>query len=114
MYQAEQVHLLTDKQFGSCKFKSAIYQCLKKQLFYDLIHFSRQLEALCSNNAKSCYDHIVLLVAALCLCCWVLGATSPTMFSMINTIYGMNHHIQTLVTPSIVQIAGYGVNQMWA
>jgi len=40
MYKAEQVHLLAEEQFGSCKFKLAIYQCLNKQLFYDLIHFS--------------------------------------------------------------------------
>jgi len=40
MYQVEQAHLLVDEQFGSCKFKLAIYQCLNKQLFYNLIHFS--------------------------------------------------------------------------
>jgi len=39
MYKAEQEHLLADEQFSSHKFKSAIYQCLNKQLFYDLIHF---------------------------------------------------------------------------
>jgi len=68
MYQAKQAHLLAEEQFGSRKFKSAIHQCLNKQLFYDIIRFKRQLAALCSNDAKSCYDWITLLAAALCLC----------------------------------------------
>jgi len=37
MYKAEQEHLLANEQFGSCKFKSVIYQCLNKHLFYDLV-----------------------------------------------------------------------------
>jgi len=40
MYQAEQVQLLAEEQFGSQKFKLAIYQCLNKQLFCNLIRFS--------------------------------------------------------------------------
>ena len=56
MYQAEQANLLAEEQFGSHKFKSAIHQCLNKQLFYDLVQFRRQPVALCSNDAKSCYD----------------------------------------------------------
>jgi len=36
MYKAEQEHLLADKQFGSCKFKAVIHQCLNKHLFYNL------------------------------------------------------------------------------
>jgi len=70
MYQAEQAHLLAHKQYGSCKFKSAIYQCLNKQLLYDVIQFKQWLAALCSNDAKSCYNCITLLVAALCLHCF--------------------------------------------
>jgi len=47
--------------------------------------------ALCSNNAKSCYDRIMLIVAALCLCC--LGADKANVQSMIGTIHGMRHHV---------------------
>jgi len=46
---------------------------------------------LCSNGAKSYYGRIVLLVAALCLYRW--GASKPSVFSIIHTIHGMNHHI---------------------
>jgi len=67
MYKAKQEHLLTDKQFGSCKFKPAIYQCLNKHLFYNLVRFKCNPAALCSNHAKSCYDWITLLAATPCL-----------------------------------------------
>jgi len=36
MYQAEQAYLLSKEQYGSRKFKAAIYQCMNKQLFYDM------------------------------------------------------------------------------
>ena len=48
--------------------------------------------AICSNDAKSCYDRIVLMVAALCLC--RLGAPKPAVQSMVTTIHGMQHHMR--------------------
>jgi len=56
MYQAEQAHLMVEERFGSRKFKSAIYQCLNKQLLYDLIQFWQTAATLCLNDMKSCYD----------------------------------------------------------
>jgi len=93
MYQAEQANLLAEEQFGSQKYKSAIHQCLKKQLFYDAVCFKQQPVALCSNDAKSCYDRITLLAAALCLC--HLGGSMNMINSMITTIHEMEHHIHT-------------------
>jgi len=93
MSQAEALHLLADEQYGSHKGHSAIVQCLNKCLWYDLILSTRTAVALCSNDAKS-YDHIVLLIMALCMC--HLGATKPSIFSLIDTLQGMNHHIQTI------------------
>jgi len=49
--------------------------------------------ALCSNDAKGCYDHIILIVAALCLC--RLGAPKTSVQSMVSTIHGMKHHVQS-------------------
>jgi len=49
--------------------------------------------ALCSNDAKSCYDCIVLIIAALCLC--RLGAPKPYVQSMVSTIHSMQHHVQS-------------------
>jgi len=75
------------------KKKSAIIQCLNKHLLYDLIRFRRSAAALCSNDAKSCYDRITLLAAVLCLC--RLGCSTPSVASMITTIHDMQHHIRT-------------------
>jgi len=91
MYQVEQENLMAAEQFGSCKFKSVIFQCLNKQLFYDLTQFHRIAAELCSNDAKSCYNHITLLAAVLCLC--RLSCPQPAVHSMITTIHEMHHHI---------------------
>ena len=126
MYQAEQENLMAAEQFGSRKFKSAIFQCLNKQLFYDLTRFRRAAAALCSNDAKSCYDRITLLAAVLCLC--RLGCPQPAVQSMITTIHEMNHHIRTTFGDSALSanrqtwqapIAGIGQGngagpQIWA
>jgi len=79
------------EQYGSCKEKAADIQCLNKRLLYDHARFTHEPLALCSNDAKSCYDRIVLIVAALCLC-W-LGAPKPYVQSMVSTIHGMQHHV---------------------
>jgi len=68
MKEAELGDLLTVEQYGSRCHKDAITQCLNKRLWYDYIRSTHQLAALCSNDAKSCYDRIVLLITALCMC----------------------------------------------
>jgi len=93
MFWVEQAHLLAPEQYGSWKYKLAIVQCLNKLFFYDFLQFHHQAAALCLNDAKSCYNHIMLLIAALCLC--QLGTSKPAIVSMINTLHDMEHHIQT-------------------
>jgi len=58
------------------------------------------MAALCSNNAKSCYDRIMLLAEALCLCRF--GSTLPMVASMITTLHKMEHHIQTKFRDSAI------------
>jgi len=73
------------------KKKSADIQCLNKRLLYDYSCYTHKPLALRSNDVKSCYDHIVLIITALCLCC--LGAPKTSVQSMVSTIHGMQHHI---------------------
>jgi len=80
MKEAELVNLLADKQ----RFKDTITQCLNKRLWYDFVWMQRQPAALCSNDANSCYDQIVLLIAALCMC--HMGASKPSVLSLLDTI----------------------------
>jgi len=49
--------------------------------------------ALCSNDAKSCYDRIVLIIVALCLC--HLGAPLKATESMISTLAQLWHHVRS-------------------
>ncbi len=94
MKEAERGDLLAVEQYGSHRYKDAITQCLNKRLWYDYIRSTRQPAALCSNDAKSCYDRIVLLIAALCMCRF--GASKPSVLSMLTTIRDMRHHTRTV------------------
>jgi len=49
--------------------------------------------ALCLNDAKSCYDCIVLIIAALALC--QLGELVSAMKSMVATLAQLQHHVQS-------------------
>jgi len=68
MFNTEKFLQMAPEQYSSQNEKSAGIQCLNKQLLYDYACYTHHPLALCSNDAKSCYDHIVLIMAALCLC----------------------------------------------
>jgi len=85
--------MIAPEQYGSRKLKLAGTQCLNKCLFYDLHRYSRTPAALCSNDAKSCYDQIVLMIAALCLC--QLGTPHSAVKSMITMLAMLSHHVRT-------------------
>jgi len=91
MKNAEANNTLAAEQYRSRAGKSAGTQCLNKRIFYDYIRALHSPVALCSNDAKSCYNQIMLLIAALCLC-W-LGAPIPATSSMIKTLAQLQHHV---------------------
>ena len=67
MYQAEALNLLPDEQAGSRKRHRSILTALNKVLANDIIRARRLPAILVFNDAKSCYDRIVLWIAALAL-----------------------------------------------
>ena len=88
MKLGEEYNLLAPEQYGSQKHKATITQCpSNKWLFYD----NQQPVALCSNDAESCYNQIVLIIAALSLC--RLGTPHSAVRSMIQTLAHLEHHI---------------------
>jgi len=93
MANAERHQALAAEQYGSRKGKAAGIQCLNKRLYYDYIRGMRIPAALCSNDAKSCYDRIVLIIAALCLC--RLGAPPKATESMISTLAQLRHQVRS-------------------
>jgi len=93
MRNAESHNKIASEQYGSRNYKATGTQCLNKWLFYDYIRAMHIPATLCSNDAKSCYNRIILLVAALCLCC--LGAPLPVVVSMTSTLAQLWYHIHS-------------------
>jgi len=84
MHSAKSHQEIAPEQYGSQNNKAAGMQCLNKWLFNDYIRAMHILAALCLNDAESCYDHIILLVAALCLC--QLGTPLLTVVSITSML----------------------------
>ena len=91
--KAVKYNLLASEQYGSKEDSSASHLSSVKQMVCDL---SRQMKtpiAICSTDAKSCYDRIVHVAAFLAL--RRLGISTPIIQSMFMTIQNMQHHIRT-------------------
>ena len=93
MRYAESNQLLAPEQYGSRKGHSAIYQCLNKVLTFDILRQSRKPAALCSNDAKSCYDRIVHSAAGLAM--QRCGVPVPLVESSLRPIQQLKHYIRT-------------------
>jgi hypothetical protein len=104
MLNAEKFHVLAPEQYGSRKSLTSIRQALNKVLTYDLIHQCRIPAAMCSNDAKSCYERIIHSVAKLALL--RCGAPEPTVDLMFNAIRRLRHHIRTAFGDSTMSYGG--------
>ena len=93
MRRAETLQLLPDEQAGSRKGHRSILTALNKVLTNDLIRARRLPAVMIFNDAKSCYDRIVLWLAALAL--RRLGTSKPATLEMMNTLQGARHKICT-------------------
>jgi hypothetical protein len=62
---AEQTKSLALEQYGSRKHHKAIDLAVNKALTFDILHQTKRAGAICSDNAKSCYDLIGHTQAAL-------------------------------------------------
>jgi hypothetical protein len=56
MTRAKELGAIPKEQAGSRKHHCSVLSALNKVLTMDLLHLRRQAGALCSNDAKSCYD----------------------------------------------------------
>jgi hypothetical protein len=92
--QAESANVVAIEQYGSRKNLSAVDQSLNKVLTFDLWRQFRQNGALCSNDAKSCYDRIVHNCASLCM--QRIGTPIQPIISMFSTIQDLSHHVCTI------------------
>ena len=90
---AEKNNLIAKEQYGSRPGKQAIDHAVHKALTYDIIRQYRVPSALCSNDAKSCYDRVAHAIASLAY--RRLGVPDPPVSCMLRTIQNMKHHVQT-------------------
>ncbi len=67
MKVAEAIKSLAPEQYGSRKQHRAIDLAVNKTLTYDLLRQLKRPGAICSNNAKSCYDLIGHPQASMCM-----------------------------------------------
>jgi hypothetical protein len=103
---AEDHQLLAKEQYGSRKGKSAIEHAIHKKLTFDIMRQTRTNGALCSNDAKSCYDRIIHSIA--CLAYRRLGIPQPPVECMFTSIQNMKHHIRTTFGDSIFTMSSEG------
>jgi predicted lipid carrier protein YhbT len=90
---AEVQNYIAKEQYGSRKGKSALEHAVHKRLTFDIMRQLRTNGALCSNDAKSCYDRILHSVASLAY--QRLGIPKPPVKCMLQSIQNMKHHIRT-------------------
>jgi len=126
MARAEELKVLAPEQYGSRHGLAAIYQSLNMQLTFDIIRQWRIPAAVCSNDAKACYDRIVHAFASLAI--QRLGVPIGPIQVMFATIQQLQHHIRTIhgdsetsfsALSSTVPIQGVGQGngagpQIWA
>ena len=93
MRYAEQNQLLAPEQYGSRRGHSAIYQCLNKVLTFDLLRQTKRPGALCSNDAKSCYDRIGHSSAGMAM--QRCGVPPRLVDASLGPIQRLRHYIRT-------------------
>ena len=100
--------LLAQEQFGSRKTLSSVDQSLNKRLTFDLMRQLKRPGALCSNDAKSCYDRVVHSIASICM--QHVGVPQEPIVCMFTTIQNLEHCIRTVYGDLTVTFSG----QLWA
>ena len=93
MDHAERHKMIAREQYGSRKGHSSIDHAINKRLSYDMMRLYRSPGALCSNDAKSCYDRILHSIVALSM--RRLGIPEPPIECMLKCIQKMDHFIRT-------------------
>jgi ribonuclease HI len=93
MSRGEKLKLIAREQYGSRKKHQSITAALNKRLTMDLLRQRRQAGALCSNDAKSCYDRVVHSVSSMSM--RRLGIPIEPINSMFKCLQQAAHRIRT-------------------
>jgi hypothetical protein len=90
---AERLNQIPWEAYGSCKRHRSIKCAANKVFTTDIARQEHCPMALCSNNAKSCYDRILHAVASICM--QQVGVHKNTCLMMFGTLAKVKHYIQT-------------------
>jgi len=107
MEYGERYNMLAPEQYGSRKNKSAIDHAGNKRFTMDVIRQSGTKAIYIANDAKSCYDRIILMVAYLTM--RTHGISDTVAKSTIYTILNMKHYVRTAFGDS----TGYYGGDKW-
>ena len=93
MHNANRFHLLHSSQFGSRPGSHALGAVFLKLLSYEICRFTRTPFASFDNDAKSCYDRIVISMAM--LLCQRLGMPLPPCLMVALCLSHARYYIKT-------------------
>jgi hypothetical protein len=93
IWEAEDKQMLNDGQGGSRPGRRAQEQVVQKHSIYSILRMSQTNGSSFDNDAKSCYDRIVMPLASLCSQQIGMPANSCELF--LKTLKSMRYHVKT-------------------
>jgi exonuclease III len=93
MWNAEKAKVLGDEQDGSRKRRKAQDVLVRKHATLSVLRLSRSNAVFLDNDAKSCYDRIVMLMAS--LCCQSIGMDKKACRLFLKTLDSARYHVKT-------------------
>jgi hypothetical protein len=109
---AEHLQQIPWEVYGSRKRHRSIECAVNKVLTTDIARQEHRTTAICSNDAKSCFDRILHSIATICM----RRVTKQTCLMMFGTLAQAQHYIRTTYgdsnkSYSCIKIPFQGINQ---
>ena len=106
MKNGEKHGLLAKEQYGSRKKKSAGQHALNKRLILDYLRLQKLAAILIANDAKSCYDRIIIMVSYITMI--LFGVARCTARAILQCLLIMTYRIRTIFGDSELYYGGDG------
>ena len=90
---AERLQQIPWEVYGGRKRHQAIECATNKVLTMDIARLEHRSSAICSNDAKSCYDRILHAIASICM--RRMGVAKGTCKMMFGTLAQVDHYVRT-------------------
>ena len=104
MRYGEKNNLLAKEQYGGRKKKSAGQHALNKRLILDYIRLQKLSAILIANDARSCYDRIIIMVSFITMLNF--GIMKETAQCLLSCLIGMVYAIRTIFGDSTYTYGG--------